>query len=72
LCIVKNLRIFTTSLTNLKQKQMKTITTTQYWKNKRSKLIWSVQQSENDIIIFRNNMTKTISIDNLLKNYIKK
>ena len=51
---------------------MKTITTTQYWKNKRSKLIWSVQQSENDIIIFRNNMTKTISIDNLLKNYIKK
>jgi len=66
LCIVKNLRIFTTSLTNLKQKQMKTITTTQYWKNKRSKLIWSVQQSENDIIIFRNNMTKTISIDNLL------
>mgnify|MGYP003652715644 CR=1 FL=1 len=51
------------------EKLINTISTTQYWTNKRSKLVWSVQQSENDIIIFRNNMTKTISIDNLLKNY---
>jgi len=53
---------------------MKTIkiNTTQYWTNKRSGLVWSVQQSENDIIIFRHNKTKIISIENLLKNFIQK
>ena len=50
---------------------MKTITTTQFWINKRSKLVWKVQQSENDIIIFRHNTTKLISIESLLKNFIK-
>ena len=50
---------------------MKTITTTQSWINKRSKLVWQVQQSENDIIIFRHNTTKVISIESLLKNFIK-
>ncbi len=53
---------------------MKTIeiNTTQYWTNKRSGLVWSVQKSEDDIIIFRHNKTKIISIENLLKNYIQK
>ena len=46
--------------------------TTQYWINKRSGLVWQVQQSENDIIIFRSNMTKVISIESLLKNFIQK
>ena len=50
---------------------MKTIITTQFWINKRSKLVWKVQQSENDIIIFRHNTTKVISIESLLKNFIK-
>jgi hypothetical protein len=50
---------------------MKTITTTQYWVNNRSGKVWSVQQSENDIIIFRSNKTKVISVENLLKNYHK-
>ena len=50
---------------------MKDITTTQYWINNKSGLIWSVQQSENDIIIFRSNKTKIISTENLLKNYHK-
>lgn len=48
---------------------MKKIINTQYWTNKRSKLVWSVQQSENDIIIFRNNQTKIITIESLLKNF---
>ena len=43
-----------------------------YWTNKRSGLVWSVQQSENYIIIFRHNKTKIISIENLLKNFIQK
>ena len=51
---------------------MKTITSTQYWTNKRSGLVWNVQQSENDIIIFRNNKTKIMSIKNLLKNFTQK
>lgn len=55
-----------------RKKEMKTISTTQSWINKRSKLVWQVQQSENDIIIYRHNKTKIISIDSLLKNYIKK
>ena len=55
-----------------RKKEMKTISTTQSWINKRRKLVWQVQQSENDIIIYRHNKTKIISIDSLLKNYIKK
>ena len=47
------------------------IKTTEYWINKRSKLVWSVQQSENDIIIYRVNQTKIITIESLLKNFIK-
>jgi hypothetical protein len=50
---------------------MKTITTTEYWASNRNGIIWSVQQSENDIILFRHNTTKVISVENLLKNYHK-
>ena len=50
---------------------MKTIKTTEYWASNRNGIIWSVQQSENDIILFRHNTTKVISVENLLKNYHK-
>ena len=45
---------------------------TQYWKNKRSKITWSVDIVDDEtVIIYRNNQSKIITLKSLNKNWIK-
>ena len=45
---------------------------TQYWKNKRSGITWSVDiVDDTTVIIYRNNQSKIITLDSLKRNWIK-
>jgi len=41
------------------------------YKNNKSKLIWSVDDLQDEVVVYRNNQTKLISKENFLKNWTK-
>jgi len=41
------------------------------YKNNKSNLIWSVDDLQDEVVVYRNNQTKLISKKNFLKNWTK-
>jgi hypothetical protein len=42
-----------------------------FYKNNKSKLVWSVDDLGDEVVVWRNNQTKLISKENFLKNWTK-
>ena len=41
------------------------------YKNNKSKLIWSVDDLQDEVVVYRNNQTELISKEHFLKNWTK-
>jgi hypothetical protein len=53
-----------------KQNKMKNLIKGLY-KNNKSKLVWFVDDLQDEVVVYRNNQTKLISKENFLKNWTK-
>ena len=42
-----------------------------FYKNNKSKLVWSADDLGDEVVVWRNNQTKLISKENFLKNWTK-